>query len=244
MKKVVTIMSAMLVLGATSALAAGGLNLHFNGCSSDAGASATASFACNLNTGNHAMYASVVLPADMPMFTGTTAIVDITVDGATLPSWWQTAAGDCRANALGMSFDPAVVATATCADIWGGSPNLAVFQLQKNLHGPNTIRLNGGAALTAGQELSLLADGTTELTVARVTISHALSTGAGACAGCEVGACLVLSECYLQQVVPLPQYRLTTPISNVVSFNSTSQVCAGATPTQNRTWGAVKGLYR
>lgn len=243
MKKIATLTAAMLALSATFAFAAGGLNLHFGGCSVDVGASSSATFACNTNAGSEVLYASVVLPASMPLFLGTSALIDVTVESPTLPDWWQTAAGQCRANAISMSFDPSLLAT-DCGDIWGGTPNLSVFQLQQYLHGPNMVRLNGGAAVPAGQEIALVADGTTELNVARVSISHSKTTGTGACAGCEVGACIVLQECYLQQPAGNPLYRLTTPISNVVTFNGASPLCAGATPTQNRTWGAVKGLYR
>lgn len=243
MKKIVTLTAAMLALSATFAFAAGGLNLHFGGCSVDVGASSSATFACNTNTGSELLYASVVLPASMPLFLGTTALIDVTVDGPTLPDWWLTAAGQCRANAIAMSFDPTLLAT-DCADIWGGTPNLSVFQLQQYLHGPNMVRLNGGAAVQAGQEVALVADGTTELNIARVSINHTKSSGTGACAGCESSVCIVLQEAYLQQPAGNPLYRLTTPISNVVTFNGGSPLCAGATPTQNRTWGAVKGLYR
>lgn len=242
MKKIATLTVALLALSASYALAAGGLYLHFNGCTLDGG-TFSSSFACDVNTGSEALIASVVIPADMPMFLGTSAIVDVSVDAPALPDWWLTATGQCRANAITMSFDPAVLATA-CPDIWGGTPNLSVFQVQQYLHGANTVRLNGGAAIPAGQEISLIADGTTELNAARVTINHSKSTGVGACAGCTFGACLVLQECYLQQPAGFPVYRVTTPIANVVTFNSGSLQCTGATPSKNRTWGAVKGLYR
>lgn len=244
MKRIAMLTIALLATSASLALAAGGLNLYYNGCSTDVGAATSATFACDVNTGSNVLYASVIVPSDMPEFLGTTAIVDVTVDAPSLPSWWQTQLGGCRQSAVSMSFDPNVVATNTCADIWAGTPNLSVFQAQPFLHGPNTIRLNGGAAVTVGQEISVVADGSTELTVARITINHSATTGTGACAGCSAGACIVLSECYMQQTPPLPQYRLTTPISNVVTFNNGSQSCAGIVPTQNRTWGAVKNLYR
>lgn len=242
MKKIATLTVALLAFGAATAFAAGGLSLRVGGCTLDGGAS-SATFACDVNTGNDALVASVVLPADMPQFLGTTAIIDVTVDGASVPAWWMTGVGQCRANAITMSFDPAVVAT-NCADIWSGTPNLSVFQVQSALHGPNTFRLIGGAAVTAGSEVGLVADGTTELNVCRLTISHTKTVGAGACAGCNTGACFVLSECYLQQPFGMPQYRLSTPISNLVTFNAGPSNCLGAVPTQNRTWGAVKGLYR
>ncbi|MCC6349324.1 MAG: hypothetical protein IT347_06995 [Candidatus Eisenbacteria bacterium] len=242
MKKTAILTLAMLALGASLASAAGGLYLHFNGCTLDGGTS-SATFACDVNTGSEVLFASVVIPENMPMFTATSAIVDATVDAAALPDWWLTAPGQCRANAVTMSFDPSLLATA-CGDIWQGSINLSVFQAQQFLHGPNTVRFNGGAAIPAGSEISLVADGTTELNVSRLNISHTKSTGAGSCAGCNVGVCLTLQECYLQQPAGFPVYRVTTPVNAVVALNSSPVQCQGATPTRNRTWGAVKGLYR
>jgi hypothetical protein len=243
MKKVVTFTAALLAFGASMAFAAGGLNLHFDGCAADGGAS-SAVFACNVNTGQEVLFASIVLPADMPKFLGSSAIVDVLVEAPSLPDWWRTAAGQCRANAISMSFDASILVTPNCADIWNSQPNLAVFQVQQFLHGPSSVRLNGGAAVPAGSEIALVADGVTELNVARVVINHTKTTGVGACDGCLAGACIVLQECYLQQPAGMPLYRLSTPISNVVTLNNGSLNCTGATPTQNRTWGAVKGLYR
>ena len=241
MKKIVTLTAALLALSATMALAQGGLNLFSNGCSADVGASSSATFACDVNTGSNQLYASVIVPADMPMFTGTTAIIDVTVGAPALPSWWQVQPGGCRANAFSLSFDPANVATTGCNDIWAGSTNTPIQQVQVGLHGPNTLRLIGGAALTAGSEIPIVADGS-ELNVARVTISHINTLS---CSGCDTPVCLTLSECYLQQPGLLPQYRVTTPISNTVSFNNSGQLdCVGATPAKNRTWGQVKSLYR
>lgn len=242
MKKLVTLTALLLAFGASSAFAAGGLFLHFGGCTLDGGTSSS-SFACDVNTGADVLMVSVIAPGDMPQFLGTTALVDVFVDAPTLPDWWLTAAGQCRQNAVSVSYDPVFLAT-NCPDVWQGTPNLSVFQAQQYLHGPNMVRLNSGAAVQAGQEVSVVADGVTELNVCRISISHTKSTGAGACAGCSIGACIVLQECYMQQPTGMPLYRLTTPISNVVSYNNGSLNCAGATPTKNRTWGAVKGLYR
>lgn len=242
MKKIVTLTAALLALGASMAFAAGGISLHFNGCALDGGATSS-TFACNSNTGADVMFVSVVVPGDMPQFLGSTALVDVFVDGPALPDWWLTGPGQCRANAVSVSYDPVFLSTA-CADIWQGTPNLSVFQAQQYLHGPNMVRFNSGAAVQAGQEVSLVADGVTELNLCRLSISHGKTTGTGACAGCEIGACIVLQECYMQQPTGMPLYRVTTPISNVVSYNGGALSCAGATPTQNRTWGSVKNLYR
>jgi hypothetical protein len=240
MKKILTLAAALIVLGASTAMAAGGLNLFYSGCSAD-GNVATATFTCTVNTGNNQMTAAVVVPTDIPNFVAASCIIDVTVTGATLPAWWQTAAGQCRANQVSMSFDPSVIATANCADIWGGAPPLPVFAVQQGLHGPNTVRFNGGAALVAPNPLSTDA----ELVVAKLTVGHTKSVGTGSCAGCTAGACFVFNESKLNQPAGFGDYTVTAPAAgNFCTLNGGAPICPQATPTQNRTWGAVKSLYR
>ncbi len=243
MKKILTLAAALMVFGASASLASG-LNLRWDGCS-DGGVQAK-TFLCNTNTGAaFVLYTSVVVPADMPMFAATSALVDIAVDDAALPAWWQTTAGQCSANRIDMGF-AASSNTSNCADIWQGNPNLSVFQVQQGVNGPNKIRLNGGAAVPAGSELAMIADGA-ELVISRVTITRAKSTGTGACAGCLTGACIVFNEAKLQQPAGIGDYTVTnaaTPGSNFVTWQAGMAQCPIPTPAQNRTWGAVKNLYR
>lgn len=243
MKKVLTLAAALMVFGASASMAQGGLNLFWDGCSD--GGTTSKTWVCNANTGAvFAAYASVVLPGDMPLFTGTTAIIDISVDGAALPAWWQTQAGQCRQNALGLSFDPSSFVTNCFADLWGGAAPTAVLAIQPGVNGANKVRVNGAAALPAGSELNLVADGT-EYLVARMTITRAKSTGTGSCAGCLDGACIVLNECKLQQPGGVGDRTVNNPAAgNFITWQAGSQLCPQATPAQNRTWGAVKNLYR
>lgn len=242
MKKILTLAVALLALGASSAMAQGGLNLFWDECS--VAGTGTKTFLCNTNTGAaFGMYASVVLPGDMPAFLGTTAIVDIGLNDPAIPAWWQTRTGECRANSIGMSFDPNAFIT-SCLDIWGGAPPLAILDVQPGVNGPNKIRLNGGAVVPAGSELNLVADGS-ELVVCKVTINRAKTILTGACAGCNVGACIVLNECKLQQPGGVGDRTVTNPaVSNFVTWQGGLAACPQATPAQNRTWGSLKNLYR
>lgn len=242
MKKILTLAAALMVFGATASMAQGGLNLHWDGCADGGGVAKT--FACNANTGTaFAMYASIVLPANMPSFAATSAIIDVSFSGGSIPAWWQTLTGQCSQNRIGMSFDPTGNASA-CLDIWQGNPNLAVFQVQPGVNGPDRLRLNGGAAVPAGSELAQVADGA-DLVVCKVTIGRAKSVGTGSCAGCSIGACFVLNECKLQQPAGVGDYTVTNPAANnFVTWQAGGPACPQATPSQNRTWGAVKNLYR
>lgn len=242
MKKILTLAAALMVFGASASMASG-LHLNWSNCS-DGGAKAL-SFACNSNSGSQTLFASIEIPADMPSFAATSAIIDIGVDAATLPAWWQTGTGQCRAGAIGITFDPLNIG-GNCADLWGGNSNLSVFQLQPGVNGPNKLRLNSGAAIPAGSEIAVAADGT-ELSICKVTITRAKSTGTGACAGCATGACIVFNEAKLQQPAGIGDYTVTNAAaagSNFVTWQAGIAQCPLPTPAQNRTWGAVKNLYR
>jgi hypothetical protein len=244
MKTIVALAAALMILGASASVAAtGGLNLFWNGCS-DGGVS-TQVFACNTNSGlAFTMYASLILPQDMPFFASSTAIIDVTFSSASIPAWWQVLTGQCSANRVSESYDSASFAT-NCPNIWLGEANLSVFQVQQGVsHGPNSIRLNGGAAVPAGSELYHVADGT-ELVVCKVSIFRTKTVGTGSCAGCNIGACFVLNECKLYEPGDYGDCTITAPaVSNFVTWQAGAPSCPGATPSQNRTWGAVKNLYR
>jgi len=243
MKKILTLAAALMVFGASASLAQGGLNLNWDGCSD--GGVAAKTWACNSNTtgGALAIFGSVVVPHDMPLFAATSAIVDIAFTGGTIPAWWMTLAGQCSANRVDMSFAASVLVT-NCGNIWQDSPNLAVFQVQQGVNGPDRVRLNGGAAVPAGSELPTVADGS-ELSFCKISIGKSKTVGTGSCAGCLTGACIVLNECKLQQPAGVGDYTVTNPAArNFVSWQAGGPVCPQATPSQNRTWGAVKNLYR
>lgn len=235
MKKVLTLAAALLVFGASASFAQG-LNLYWNDCQSG-----VTNFVnpCNSNTGTLiTMHASVFPPA-MPMFASTTTVVDIAVADATLPAFWLTNAGQCRANAIAISYDPNNN-PGTCPDLWQFNQNLQVSAIQQGVNGPNRVRVNGVAAVPAGSELNV--PGGSEQWVCRVSINRANTL---ACAGCATPATIVLNEMYMQQPGGLPAYRITNPADNYcIGWNGGNAQCPGATPTQNATWGAVKNLYR
>lgn len=248
MKRLFTLAATLLVLGASSASAQSGLTMYWNGCSD--GGVATQTFACNTNTGAaFAFYGSVILPNDMPSFAATSAIFDITFEDAAIPAWWLTNAGQCRANAISVSFDAAAFVT-NCPDIWQSAPNLSVFQAQQGTavsgHAANTLRLNSGAAVPAGSELNITADGS-ELVICKVSINRTKTTGTGLCAGCNIPACIVFNEAKAQQPAGIGDYTIVNEApgkTRWITWNGSPTNCPDGTPAQNRTWGAVKNLYR
>lgn len=248
MKKLITLAVTLLSLGASTAMAQSGLALYWDGCS-DGGTSAK-TFACTGNTGAaFTMYVSVIVPTDMPQFAATSAIIDMTFENPTIPDWWLTLTGQCSANRVSESYDAAQFVT-NCADIWQSAANLSVFQAQQGTnvmgHAVNTLRLNGGAAVPAGSELNVVADGS-ELVVCKVSISRTKTVGTGSCAGCAIPACIVLNECKLQQPAGAGDFTVVDEAPGKVrwaTWNGSPTNCPDGTPTQNRTWGSIKNLYR
>jgi hypothetical protein len=242
MKKVITLAAMLVTLGASSALAQSGINLSWDDCASASGG-LDKTFACASNAGSFKLAASVIIPTAMSTFAAATSVVDIHTDAVSTPPWWLTDTGQCRANAISMSFDPSNN-PGGCSDLWGGSPNLQVTAIQQNLHGANSIRVNGLAAIPQGSEIAVPADNA-ELWVCRVQIS---ATGTvGACnTGCAGGACIVLNEVKMQQPGGIPDIIVTNAATRqfVTWQGGGATNCPINTPTINRTWGAVKGLYR
>ncbi len=249
MKKVLTLTAALLTL-CTSLSLAGGVNLSGNAgavladCWGMAPINAV-TFACNSNSGSALNAIGSAIPTvDVPKFIGVTVVIDIQVAGATLPSWWLTQTGGCRAGPISMDFNPANLGT--CLAIWPVAPT-GVVNVANGVGGPNRIRVIGGAALQPQDGYLLVGDGLSEYAVCKLNIARSKTIGAAPCAGCTTGACVVLNEIKLVQPSGAPggDSRLTAPAGNdFVTYNAGAPVCPGATPTHNRTWGAVKSLYR
>ena len=111
--------------------------------------------------------------------------------------------------------------------------------------GPNRARVRTACAVNG----TTLVNGVDEYYIQRILITNARSTGVGACSGCQDGACIVLNSTLLTQPAGVGDYLLTNPLNrNWVQWQGGAGDvpggCPAATPTQNRTWGAVKSLYR
>lgn len=242
MKLASSLAALLLVVATPAAWATGGINLFWNDCSETGQSLLT--FACDTNAGYLVLYVSVVPPQDLPQLGGVSVTLRMKASDGALPDWWLTNAGQCRQNAITCSFDPAFNVS-SCSDIWQGTPNVSVFEALPDQFEPNALVLKGAAAVPSGSELNVVADGS-ELQVCRFVIQRAKSTGAGSCTGCEIEACLALIECKLLQPEGVGDVTLTGPaVRNwVVWQGDASLPCPQSVPTRNRTWGAVKELYR
>lgn len=234
--------SFLLLFTPATAVAQTGLNLAWNDCIAGGGSSDVV-FACDSNTGpNFLLQMSVVVPPGITALQGVTVEVGACMVGTPLP-WWQTLAGQCRANAISMTFDPTANWT-SCPDLWQGNPVVQFFQVENST---GHLKLNGTAVLPEGTTLAVPADGT-EIYLGRIEIRRSKTIGAGSCAGCGYPVGLALFAVRVLQVRPAPDFWITQPATrNWASWNlgwdpGGWSLCY--VPTQNRTWGAIKSLYR
>jgi hypothetical protein len=216
---------------------AAGVNISWTDCGTFGAQNKT--FACTSNSGNNTMVTSYVSPIPMDDFAGNEMRIDLASTGA-LPVWWQMFnSGTCRGTAL-----PTLNTTfgANCGDNFGGSGFGAIGSY---VMGANSGALLGGWAIGTGVPI---APGT-EYYAINVVISNSKTVGTGACGGCSQAVCLSAPFCNLafgpsatlQQQIMIPLNR------NFVTWQGGQGVpggCPGATPTQNKTWGQVKSLYR
>jgi len=231
---------SMLALLATAA-SAGGINLSWDDCGTFG--SISRSFACNSNAGFSSLIASAIAPTPMPQFVAMAGTIDLVTTQPTLPPWWSFDVG-CRAgppSALSADFN-FVTGPFNCHDVWAGQA-AGGSNYQSGFAAPNRARMRVVCAVANAAPI----DAVTENYLFRFTISNAKTTGAGNCAGCDAGVCLVLSSVELDQNPGLGSYNLTNPLDHeYVVWQGGAAVtggCPNATPVRNATWGGVKS-YR
>lgn len=252
MKKAILLCGMLLAITASAASAAG-VNFAWNNCYGDGGVS-NANFACNTNSGSGLAVGSYVTPAaGVNGVTGIEVVVDLATASPTLPAWWQLFnVGACRQTALSINaiINPLDV---VCQDYWAGQATPGIAAYQVGLYGPNTARIKAAVAIPAGTQSAVA--GNTEYFAFNLGLSHAKTVGTGACAGCNIAACLVLNTIKVATPVAADDVKLsgggTAPGSDAITWQGGAGVsstlgtsCPSATPTQNKTWGQIKSLYR
>jgi hypothetical protein len=249
--KQVVVLAFLSVILATSAFAQGGVNLNASpSASADCAGSGTiirsiVSSCTGTSGAAFSLVASVVPAKRDPDFIGAATLIDVQSSSAALPDWWRADQNGCRAGAVTIQSDASI--SPGCPTLWDNrSDVLSVFAVQPLVGGPNRVLLNAGSAVS--ESITIPGDGTTEFGVLKLTVSKTKSGGAGACAGCMTGACLTLNEINFQPAsVTASWTRFTNPTadgSNVVTWQNTPSPCSGGGVAKNRSWGAVKALYR
>lgn len=259
MKRMILGMSlvAALLLTASSAMAAAGVNLRWTNCFGDAGVQNRIS-ACLTTLGSAGtMVGSFELataitgdgsPQNVGGVSGIEGVLDLIAAGGALPAWWDFSAPGgtvgCRGTAL--AVNPTISGLAVnCFDWAGGSGagGLAAYTDTGTPAGtPGHRRIKLGFAVATPVDLPAA----TEFFAFNALISNAKTTGAGACTGCAINVCIVLNSILVQPGI-LPGIILgsgTAPGTNIATWQaSVPGDCAGV-PTKNATWSQVKSLYR
>jgi len=257
MKKVTLLCGLLLALSASIASAAG-VGLRWNSCNSDVPTAAiNKNFACNSNTAPASvLVGSFTLGAAGLLATsGNEVVIDLASAGSTLPAWWSFKnAGTCRGASMTMNF----VGPAACLDwaLGAASGGLGAYNIGQR--GPNTARVVAALAVTPDNLQDLAGD--QEYFSFNLQINNLKTVGTGACAGCNVPVCIVFNSINLTTPVLANNIKLAGSESGADGDFATWQGgagvivapypggnggagCGAATPTQNKTWGAVKSMY-
>ena len=169
-------------------------------------------------------------------------VLDIQGTNAVMPAWWDFKnTGSCRTTALSISFDGTTSTGGSCADYWAGqgAGGIGAYQVMS----PNRRRVVAVGAVPPNAAGPIDADA--EYFSFRLGISNVKTTGTGSCAGCLEPICIVLNSINITQPVGVGDFRLgNSANSNFVTWQGTVAGCPAAVPTQGRTWGQVKALYR
>lgn len=215
-----------------------GVNLYWGGCTGDGGA-ILETFACNSNLGDHTLYASFVPDKDLPDLIALEAVVDLCTMSDPFPDWWQLGPQACRGSALSASADFTVDPAISCTDPWGGSAS-TLFSYHADSAPWNRARITVMVVLLT--PTSVVAG--TEYYGFKVQISNAKTVGADACGGCSTQACIVLNQVNLVTADQQAHALFMPEMNYTAAWQAMRLFCPYPVPVQNRTWGAVKGLYR
>ncbi len=231
--------TALIGLTANASHAATGINLSWDDCG-PAGVSAK-SFACDTNAGTHVLVGSFedsFTPTGVDSLTGIEAVLYIDVSGDSVPDWWHfKQPGTCRETSLSLLMNfPAMTA---CADYWASRTVFSGFGYIATWGLPTRARLALGAAVPYTQAGGIPLD--VEHYAFRLVINNAQTVGPGACYGCFRGATITLDHIKLTTTAhsTVGDLTLTAPLSQ-----KTVTWQGGFVPVLNRSWGAIKRLYR
>ena len=246
MKKNILALVAACAMAASTANAAG-LNLFVNGCNGDATPTNALTNPCTSNTGSMSMVASYVAPAGISALSGIEVVIDVQTAATALSPWWDVNAGGCRENALQASYViDAALAIRPASRHWQGADGIRRSRGVPRRRGwpeprSHDHRLGRRTNEYAGTRRP--ASSTTRRT------SRSRVRTRSTAMGCLDPACVVLNQINLAQPVGTAggdQQVTAVAAGNFVGYQGgvVAGGCPGAVPTQNRTWGSVKSLYR
>lgn len=235
----------MLVAGPSPAAAQDGLFLTWNECAEGPTALTSLSSACDANFGGQTLFAAFRLGQPIDSVIAVEITIDVQYAGASLPAWWQVAAGGCRDGAL--SADANLPGRTICANFWGGvatDPPPVFYQVGLPRGGANQARILISVAVPPTSPRRIEAGPLYYAAALELSNKNTLS-----CAGCTGGACLVLNSILIGRLPGSPGGDLLLDAPAPLDLNwalwqgGAASQCM-AVPVKARTWGQLKSLYR
>lgn len=232
--------------------AAEGIYLTWNDCYVDPSAGMNRDFDCASNGGVSELFCAFTMPQAADKVVAVEIVVDIQHAAAMLPDWWHFDAGGCR-EGFNLTAAADFPGKTACVNMWQTAVTPAIAMVQGYIPteprgAASTARIKVAASVLPEDAVTL--NDTSPYYAARIIISHAKSAGAGACAGCDLGACLVLNSILIGRLPGAPggDYVLQIPGSasdaNWARWQGGGGANCAAVPVRNRAWGQLKGLYR
>lgn len=238
---------ALAVLGATSASAQ--VHLRWNECFGGPTATTDRTFACDRNTGSERLVLSFAPFFAVQGVSGFEATIGLGTTGAPMPSWWLLGqsgmiSGGCSRPGVIANPVPDPSWTSCSAPLNGLT--YAFYQMQ-----PMTPQFALLKLTVAPVDTARIAPSDGEVFVVTLTVPHARSTLPDSCAGCSAPVCLQVMTFAIDTIDPEP-YRdwidlTAAPENGLVVWQGALgglATCPGIVPTRNRTWGAIKSMYR
>ena len=247
MKKAILMAAALLTVCAGAAFAQPpGVNLSWDDCVADAAGGLNKTSTCNSNTeGQKNLYGSYVLNEDVNFgIAGNDIVLDVIVNSGSLPCWWNFTTAP-RTAGYGMNFQ---FPCGDAYDYWGavaGGPTGGPAAFLMPTNAVPRVRIKAVVAVDGNNALP-----TPQATGEIYSYAFQLKHGAtvGACTGCLTAACFVGNLIRVTCTGDQAYQELTTASSRNFAFWQGGAVappgCPLAVPTQNKTWGSVKALYR
>jgi len=218
--------------------AAGQLSLGWGECNGPA----TQVVACQDPAALDQLYASLTSMQAVDGVIADLGIIDVTagLDPTALPPFWDFHLGGCS-GPTNLLFSADFTANLVCYDLWGGLAGSGGQYGGPSGPTPegNRARIKWTSNVTPDQARSIVL-APQMMYIERIVVRHnSLST----CPGCQEAVCFVYNEELLSDIHG-NQWRFTNPGYATANAPPTAINCPGSTPTQAKTWGQVKSLYK
>lgn len=226
-----------------SAHAAGGeLAVRWNACSGDGALDVVQT--CTSNVLERHINFSFVPFDSVTQVVGWSIVFDLASDADTLPTWWQTQPGGCRAGQF-VAITPAAF-EGDCLDLYSAAGSGLVQSVIYPRDGsPRKLRVVLGVSVPPGDAFTLEPNVPYLAGVLGVRFAN---TTSGTCPGCSAPVCMVFNSL---EIVRLPGAPGGDPAAFVTpsptwgnSISSGGGTACNLVPVVNRSWGSIKSLYR